>query len=379
LIDHINRGTINLSNVKTLVLDEADEMLNMGFLEDIESILKAVPDQRQTLLFSATMPPAIKRIGVQFMTEPEHIQIAAKELTTDLVEQYYVRVRDFEKFDTLTHILDVQQPKLAIMFGRTKRRVDELTRGLELRGFNAAGIHGDLTQQKRSQVLKQFKNGEIKILVATDVAARGLDVSGVDYVYNFDIPQDSESYVHRIGRTGRAGKSGVAVTFVTPREMSYLRIVEETTKKRMTPLKPPTADEALVGQQEVAVQQLKEIVEKNHLSTYRAMAEELLKDTDAIDLVAAALKSLTKEPDDTPIKISEERPLPMRRGGGRGNGGGRGGNRNFRGGNRNRSNGGDRRRREGGERGGDRRGNGGGDRRRREGGDRRPRRHNNEG
>ena len=165
--------------------------------------------------------------------------------------------------------------------------------------------------------------------------------------------------------------------------MSYLRIVEETTKKRMTPLKPPTADEALVGQQEVAVQQLKEIVEKNHLSTYRAMAEELLKDTDAIDLVAAALKSLTKEPDDTPIKISEERPLPMRRGGGggRGNGGGRGGNRNFRGGNRNRSNGGgDRRRREGGERGGERRGNGGGgDRRRREGGDRRPRRHNNEG
>ena len=132
LIDHINRGTINLSNVKTLVLDEADEMLNMGFLEDIESILKAVPDQRQTLLFSATMPPAIKRIGVQFMTNPEHIQIAAKELTTDLVEQFYVRVRDFEKFDTLTRILDVQQPKLAIMFGRTKRRVDELTRGLEL-------------------------------------------------------------------------------------------------------------------------------------------------------------------------------------------------------------------------------------------------------
>ncbi|WP_373773778.1 DEAD/DEAH box helicase, partial [Weissella soli] len=225
LIDHIRRGTINLSKVKTLVLDEADEMLNMGFLEDIEAILTAVPDERQTLLFSATMPPAIKRIGVQFMTNPEHIQVAAKELTTDLVEQFYVRVREQEKFDTLTRILDVQQPKLAILFGRTKRRVDELARGLELRGFNAAGIHGDLTQQKRSQVLKQFKAGEIKILVATDVAARGLDVSGVDYVYNFDIPQDPESYVHRIGRTGRAGEHGTSVTFITSYELQ-LRLHE---------------------------------------------------------------------------------------------------------------------------------------------------------
>ncbi|RUS53144.1 DEAD/DEAH box helicase [Kurthia sp. 3B1D] len=382
ILDHIKRRTLKLENVKTLVLDEADEMLNMGFIEDINAILENVPSERQTLLFSATMPPAIRKIADTFMTEPESVKIKAKELTVDNIEQFFVKSQEREKFDILSRLLNVQKPELAIVFGRTKRRVDELSHALSIRGYIAEGIHGDLSQAKRLSVLRQFKENKIDVLVATDVAARGLDISGVTHVYNFDIPQDPESYVHRIGRTGRAGKSGVAVTFVTPREMSYLRIVEETTKKRMTPLKPPTADEALVGQQEVAVQQLKEIVEKNHLSTYRAMAEELLKDTDAIDLVAAALKSLTKEPDDTPIKISEERPLPMRRGGGggRGNGGGRGGNRNFRGGNRNRSNGGDRRRRDGGERGGERRGNGGGgDRRRREGGDRRPRRHNNEG
>ena len=383
ILDHIKRRTLKLENVKTLVLDEADEMLNMGFIEDINAILENVPSERQTLLFSATMPPAIRKIADTFMTEPESVKIKAKELTVDNIEQFFVKSQEREKFDILSRLLNVQKPELAIIFGRTKRRVDELSHALSIRGYIAEGIHGDLSQAKRLSVLRQFKENKIDVLVATDVAARGLDISGVTHVYNFDIPQDPESYVHRIGRTGRAGKSGVAVTFVTPREMSYLRIVEETTKKRMTPLKPPTADEALVGQQEVAVQQLKEIVEKNHLSTYRAMAEELLKDTDAIDLVAAALKSLTKEPDDTPIKISEERPLPMRRGGGggRGNGGGRGGNRNFRGGNRNRSNGGgDRRRREGGERGGERRGNGGGgDRRRREGGDCRPRRHNNEG
>lgn len=378
ILDHIKRRTLKLENVKTLVLDEADEMLNMGFIEDINAILENVPSERQTLLFSATMPPAIRKIADTFMTEPESVKIKAKELTVDNIEQFFVKSQEREKFDILSRLLNVQKPELAIVFGRTKRRVDELSHALSIRGYIAEGIHGDLSQAKRLSVLRQFKENKIDVLVATDVAARGLDISGVTHVYNFDIPQDPESYVHRIGRTGRAGKSGVAVTFVTPREMSYLRIVEETTKKRMTPLKPPTADEALAGQQEVAVQQLKEIVEKNHLSTYRAMAEELLKDTDAIDLVAAALKSLTKEPDDTPIKISEERPLPMRRGGGggRGNGGGRGGNRNFRGGNRNRSNGGDRRRREGGER----RGNGGGgERRRREGGDRRPRRHNNEG
>jgi ATP-dependent RNA helicase DeaD len=320
LLDHISRGTVNLGNVKTLVLDEADEMLNMGFLDDIEAILKAVPDERQTLLFSATMPPAIKRIGVQFMSNPEHIQIAAKELTTDLVDQYYVRVRDFEKFDTLTNILDVQQPELAIMFGRTKRRVDELTRGLELRGFKAAGIHGDLTQQKRSQVLKQFKNGEIKILVATDVAARGLDISGVDYVYNFDIPQDSESYVHRIGRTGRAGAHGTSVTFVTNAEMDYLKDIEKLTKKRMLPLKPPTREEAIAGRLSVAADSVEAAIKAADPEVFADAANELVEKYDAKTLAAALLSAVANVSQmDEEYKLSHERPLPRKKSGFGGN------------------------------------------------------------
>lgn len=362
ILDHIKRHTLKLENVETLVLDEADEMLNMGFIDDINAILENVPSERQTLLFSATMPAPIRKIAETFMKDPEIVKIKSKEMTVENIDQYFVKSQEREKFDILSRLLNVHQPELAIIFGRTKRRVDELSHALNIRGYLAEGIHGDLSQAKRLSVLRQFKEGKIDILVATDVAARGLDISGVTHVYNFDIPQDPESYVHRIGRTGRAGKSGLAITFVTPREMNYLRIVEETTKKRMTPLKPPTADEALVGQQALAVEQLKEIVEKNHLSDYRVMAEELLANHDAIDLVAAALKSLTKEPDDTPVKITEERPLPMRRSGGNGHGrsGSRGGYRGNRGGN---SRGGDRggrrgdrnNRREGGRREGARR------------------------
>ena len=226
LRDHLRRGTVDLSGVQTLVLDEADEMLNMGFLEDIEDIIKQTPSERQTLLFSATMPPEIKRIGVQFMHDPQTVKIKAKELTTDLVDQYYVRAKDYEKFDIMTRMIDVQDPDLTIVFGRTKRRVDELSRGLIARGYNAAGIHGDLTQDRRSKIMRRFKEGHLDILVATDVAARGLDISGVTHVYNYDIPSDPDSYVHRIGRTGRAGHHGVSLTFVTPNEMDYLHEIE---------------------------------------------------------------------------------------------------------------------------------------------------------
>ncbi|MBB4826876.1 ATP-dependent RNA helicase DeaD [Sporosarcina luteola] len=337
ILDHINRRTLKLNKVQTLVLDEADEMLNMGFIEDINTILENVPSERQTLLFSATMPGPIRKIAETFMKDPEVVKIKSKEMTVENIEQFFVKSQESEKFDILTRLLNVHQPELAIVFGRTKRRVDELSHALSIRGYLAEGIHGDLTQAKRMSVLRQFKENKIDVLVATDVAARGLDISGVTHVYNFDIPQDPESYVHRIGRTGRAGKSGVAVTFVTPREMSYLRVVEETTKKRMTPLQPPTSDEALLGQQRVAMEQLTEIVEKNQLGDYKQMASELLEKFEAQDLVAAALKSLTKEPNDTPVKITEERPLPSRktqsrdrggykgsRGGGRSFGGGRG-------------------------------------------------------
>lgn len=206
LIDHINRRTLKLDNVNTLVLDEADEMLNMGFIEDIQSIMSNVPETRQTLLFSATMPDPIRRIAEKFMKTPEIVKIKSKEMTVENIEQFYVKSVEREKFDILSRLLNVQQPELAIVFGRTKRRVDELAKALNLRGYLAEGIHGDLSQAKRMSVLKQFKANKIDILVATDVAARGLDISGVSHVYNFDIPQDPESYVHRIGRTGRAGK-----------------------------------------------------------------------------------------------------------------------------------------------------------------------------
>ena len=350
IIDHINRRTLKLDNVQTLVLDEADEMLNMGFIDDINSILENVPAERQTLLFSATMPPAIRKIAETFMRDPEIVKIKAKELTMENIEQFFVKAQEREKFDVLTRLLDVQKPELAIIFGRTKRRVDELSQALGLRGYLAEGIHGDLSQAKRLSVLRQFKENKIDILIATDVAARGLDISGVTHVYNFDIPQDPESYVHRIGRTGRAGKSGLAITFVTPREMGYLRIVEETTKKRMTPLRPPSTEEALAGQQEVAMQTLVELVQNNDLGSYREMAAQLLENNEAVDLVAAALKSMTKEPDATPVTITEERPLPMRRE--RSQGRGRSG-----GGDRGRSGGGSRGRSGGGrnDRGGDRR------------------------
>ncbi|REB07770.1 ATP-dependent helicase [Sporosarcina sp. BI001-red] len=323
ILDHIKRKTLKLDGVQTLVLDEADEMLNMGFIEDINAILENVPAERQTLLFSATMPGPIRKIAETFMKNPEMVKIKSKEMTVENIEQFFVKAQEREKFDVLSRLLNVQQPELAIVFGRTKRRVDELSHALNIRGYIAEGIHGDLTQAKRMSVLRQFKEGKVDILVATDVAARGLDISGVTHVYNFDIPQDPESYVHRIGRTGRAGKSGMAITFVTPREMGYLRIVEETTKKRMTPLQPPTSDEALLGQQKVAVETLGEAVQKNELNDYVQFATDLLAKYDATDLVAAALKHLTNEPDATPVSITEERPLPSR--GGNGGGGGRGG------------------------------------------------------
>ncbi len=341
MLDHINRHTLKLGTVETLVLDEADEMLNMGFLEDIEKIISQVPDVRQTLLFSATMPPAIKNIGVKFMKNPEHVQIKAKEMTADLIDQYYVRSKDFEKFDVMTRLLDVQTPELTIVFGRTKRRVDELARGLEARGYKAEGIHGDLSQQKRMSVLRSFKSGNLDILVATDVAARGLDISGVTHVYNYDIPQDPESYVHRIGRTGRAGKGGMSVTFVTPNEMSYLHVIENLTKKRMTPLRPPTEKEAFKGQLGAALEAVETKMDENGLDNYLLAADDLVERYSAQDLAALLLKTLAKDPtDQVPVKITPERPLPQ--------GKKSFGNKNGR---RSNSNGGNRNRKEGGSRG----------------------------
>ena len=338
LLDLIKRKALKLNHVETLILDEADEMLNMGFLEDIEAIISRVPEDRQTFLFSATMPDAIKCIGVKFMKEPEHVKIAAKELTTELVDQYYIRVKENEKFDTMTRLMDVEQPELSIVFGRTKRRVDELTRGLKIRGFRAEGIHGDLDQGKRLRVLRDFKNGNLDVLVATDVAARGLDISGVTHVYNYDIPQDPESYVHRIGRTGRAGKSGQSITFVAPNEMGYLQIIENLTKKRMKGMKPATAEEAFQAKKKVA---LKKIERDFADETIRSNFEKFGKDARKLaaeftpEELALYILSLTvQDPDTLPeVEIAREKPLPFKyvSGANKGNRNNKGGNRRERG------------------------------------------------
>lgn len=331
LLDLIKRKALILDHVETLILDEADEMLNMGFLEDIEAIISRVPADRQTLLFSATMPAPIKQIGVKFMKDPEHVQIKNKELTNVNVDQYYVRVKEQEKFDTMTRLMDVNQPELSIVFGRTKRRVDEITRGLKLRGFRAEGIHGDLDQNKRLRVIRDFKNDQIDILVATDVAARGLDISGVTHVYNYDITQDPESYVHRIGRTGRAGKSGESITFVSPNEMGYLSMIENLTKKQMKPLRPATAEDAFQAKKKVALKKIErdfaDDAIRSNFDKFKGDAIQLAAEFTPEELALYILSLTVQDPDSLPeVEIAREKPLPFKYvGGGHGNKNGKGG------------------------------------------------------
>ena len=250
-----------------------------------------------------------KSLAERFMNEPELVKVKAKEMTVTNIDQHYVEVHEKQKFDVLCGLLDIQSPELAIVFGRTKRRVDEVVEGLIKRGYSAEGIHGDIAQAKRDQVIRRFKDQTIDIMVATDVAARGLDISGVSHVYNFDIPQDPESYVHRIGRTGRAGNKGLAVTFVSPREIDHLRIIENMTKKKISKMPIPTMHDVLAGNQQAAINQLRETIEENKHQEYKRLAETLLDDMDSVTLLAAALKIITKEPDATPVRLTAVEPL----------------------------------------------------------------------
>ncbi|MGC4378453.1 DEAD/DEAH box helicase [Fictibacillus sp. Mic-4] len=313
VIDHINRKTLKLEDVHTVVLDEADEMLNMGFIEDIETILENVPTERHTMLFSATMPKQIQKLAERFMKDVLIIKVKASEMTVRSIEQEYVEVKEKQKFDVLTRLLDIHSPELAIVFGRTKRRVDELTEALNKRGYSAEGIHGDLPQSKRDMVLRAFKNNTIEVLVATDVAARGLDISGVSHVYNFDIPQDPESYVHRIGRTGRAGKTGYAITFITPREFDHLYTIERITKRKLVRRPVPSLAEAAEGQQRIAIEKLMSMIDSEQSQQYKQLAIELLEDNDSVTLLSAALKLITKEPDTTPVELTGEPPLAVKK------------------------------------------------------------------
>ena len=315
LLDHINRKTIRLDDVRMVVLDEADEMLDMGFMDDIQAILSLVPPQRQTLLFSATMPPNIQKLAEQFLRDPEHISVVPKQVSAPSVRQFYLEVQERMKFEALCRLLDMEPPELAIIFGRTKRRVAELTEALIKRGYAADGLHGDLSQHQRDTVMRKFREGSIDLLVATDVAARGLDISGVSHVINFDVPQDPENYVHRIGRTGRAGSEGTSWTFVTPREMDHLRFIEKVTRHRIARKPLPTLAEAIEGKQRVIAERLLETLRNGgeEVGPYKWLAMQLIEQHDSVQLLAAALKMLAGERKDVPIELTPEDPVRSRK------------------------------------------------------------------
>jgi ATP-dependent RNA helicase DeaD len=296
VLDHLRRKTLRLDQVSMLVLDEADEMLDMGFQDDIEAIIKETPESRQTLLFSATMPQEILRLARKYMNQPETVSISRKEVTAPTIEQVYYKVFERSKLESLCRILDSEEIELGIVFCRTKRGVDELTEALQERGYLASGLHGDLSQAQRDKVMQSFRDSSIELLVATDVAARGIDVGNVSHVVNYDIPQDPESYVHRIGRTGRAGRKGIAMTLVTPREMKQLRTIEKISKTTLESRNVPSLEEVMERQQNIWKEQLVSLVENDHDVTPFMEIVQQLKEEYPLEKIAAAALSLAFSP-----------------------------------------------------------------------------------
>jgi ATP-dependent RNA helicase DeaD len=275
VIDHLERGTLQLENVKVAILDEADEMLDMGFREDIEAILEELPFDRQTLLFSATMSKPILAIIQKFQNEPVIIKVVRKELTAENIEQLYYEIKASAKLEVMCRLIDFYNLQLMLVFCNTKKKADEVVAELIERGYKAEAIHGDLNQRQREKVMKQFREGAINILVATDVAARGIDVSGVDAVFNYDIPLDPEYYVHRIGRTGRAGKSGKAFTFVVGREFIRLREIQEYTKKKIERGVVPSIEDLIGIKQAQFVEKVLQVAQNQDLSSFDEILVQL--------------------------------------------------------------------------------------------------------
>jgi len=292
LLDHLRRGTLDLSVVRLVVLDEADRMLDMGFLPDIETILKKTPADRQTVLFSATMPEPIRAISKRFQNNPEFIAVSRKELTVPQVEQLYVEVHSRDKLDVLCRLLDQYNPKLVLVFCNTKRRVDQVTKRLRERGVRAEGLHGDLKQSRRDRVMAQFRTGAIDLLVASDVAARGIDVHDVDLVINYDVPQDVEYYVHRVGRTARAGRAGRAITFAGPEEIYRLRAIQ-----RFAPVaaaSQPVLAARVEGEAPAdgLAGMIKRTIDAGGLEREKALVEQVMSDDYTSPEIAAALVRL---------------------------------------------------------------------------------------
>ncbi|MBI4690915.1 MAG: DEAD/DEAH box helicase [Nitrospirae bacterium] len=289
LIDHIKRKTLVLREIRIVVLDEADEMLNMGFIEDIKKILGEIPEKRQTLLFSATMPQEIRGIAMQYMNNPESVRVNAGEVVVAKIKQVFYEVREEDKIKALTRLLDVEDPSLTLIFCHTKREVDDVSGKLQQMGYSAGAIHGDFTQSHRDEVMGKFRKGEIDILVATDVAARGLDIVDVSHVINYSIPQDPDGYIHRIGRTGRAGKSGIALTFVTPREYRQLRLIEQSAKTKIKRASLPTKEEVRQARAEEIISDLGSEISEGKYKKYLGIVEELSLRYSYQDVAAAAL------------------------------------------------------------------------------------------
>ena len=292
VMDHMRRKTIRCDHVHTVIMDEADEMLNMGFLEDMETILSQLPEERQTVMFSATMPPAIQEIARKFQNDPVNVKVVKKELTVPKVTQYYYEVKPKTKVEVMCRLLDMYAPKLYVAFCNTKKQVDELVQELQGRGYFAEGLHGDLKQEQRDRVMNSFRNGATEILVATDVAARGIDVDDVEAVFNYDIPQDDEYYVHRIGRTGRAGRDGIAFSFVVGREVYKLRDIQRYCKTRIIPQAIPSLDDITEIKAEKIMDQVKETINNVDLTKMIQVIEQKLVEEDytAMDVAAALLK-----------------------------------------------------------------------------------------
>lgn len=290
ILDHLRRGTLDLKELQYLILDEADEMLNMGFIEDVEAILAESNDYRRILLFSATMPARIVALSKQYMKEVEVLKVPSKEMTTDLTDQIYFEVRDSDKFDALTRIIDVEAEFYGIVFCRTKVAVDELVTRLTQRGYAAEGLHGDVSQAQREKILKKFKDKQVTILVATDVAARGIDINNLTHVINYSLPQDSESYVHRIGRTGRAGNTGTAITFISSSEYRQFMMMQREIKVDIKKVPIPTAQHVVEIKKNRIKDELAEIIENENYTEYTKMAAELLQDQSPEVTMAALLR-----------------------------------------------------------------------------------------
>ena len=320
VMDHMRRRTLKMETVKMIVLDEADEMLDMGFREDIEEILEKMPQDHQTVLFSATMPRAIVDLSRKYLKDPITVKVTPKELTVPLIEQIYYEVREHNKTEALARILDMYNPELTIVFCNTKRKVDELVGKLQSRGFFAEGLHGDLKQTQRDIVMKKFRSRTLDILVATDVAARGIDVDDVSIVVNYDLPQDEEQYVHRIGRTGRAGRSGSAYTFIVGREIYKLRDIMRHTKANIERQKLPTISDIEAVKTEKFMDQIRNTIQSERLTKYVNIVESLIEeDLDTLDIAAALMHLSLKDDEHDSYEDINERPWQDRndRGNGR--------------------------------------------------------------